>query len=157
MSNLNAQAEAAVASLIESDESQLYEQLGIRARAIEQNPAVAGSFDPPVTFDAAAMGPIEDIRNLGIRIFRRWEKEAYGLACGKSADEAADRKAIGEAFGIGVTAVAALITTALVNAFGLAPAIAAVIAAIIVKRFFRPAYQEFCEFWGERLSAEASS
>jgi hypothetical protein len=157
MSNLNAQAEAAVASLIESDESQLYEQLGIRSRAIEQNPAVAGSFDPLVTFDAAAMGPIEDVRNLGKRIFRRWENEAFGLACGKRPDEAADRKAIGEAFGIGVTTVAALITTALVNAFGLAPAIAAVIAAIIVKRFFRPAYQEFCEFWGERLSAEASS
>jgi hypothetical protein len=157
MSTLSAQAEVAIASLIESDESQLYEQLGIRSKAIEENPEVAGNFDPLLTFDAAAMGPLEDIRKLGQRIFRRWEKEAYILVCGTSAGEEADRKAISDAFGIGATTVATFIATGLINTFGLAPAIASVIAVIIIKRFFHPAYQEFCAVWSERLSGSMSS
>jgi biopolymer transport protein ExbB/TolQ len=48
--------------------------------------------------------------------------------------------------------VAAYLATALVATFGLAPAIAAAIAAIVVRRFFKPAYQEFCKAWSERIA-----
>jgi hypothetical protein len=151
MSVLSQEAEPAVALLIQSDESQLYEQLGIRASAIERRPELAGSFDPPVTFDEVAMGPLDSVRELGLRIFRRWESSAYGLACGQGADDEDDRKSLTDTFGVNSTTVAAFMAALLVSHFGLAPAIAAVIAAIIVKRFFRPAYEEFCAVWGERV------
>lgn len=152
MSVLLEEAEAAVALLIESDESQLYEQLGIRVKAIEQNPEIAGSFDPSITYDQVAMGPLDSVRNLGWRICQRWERSAYDLVCGTSVTDEGDRKSVADSFGINGTAVAALMATLLVSHFGVAPAIAAVIGAIIVKRFFRPAYQEFCAFWGERIT-----
>lgn len=153
MSVLSEEAEPAVALLAESDESQLYEQLGIRAAAIERQPELAGSFDPPVTFDEVAMGPLDSVREVGRRIFRRWESSAYGLACGTGEADGADRKSLEDAFGVSSTTVAAFMAALLVSHFGIAPAIAAVIAAIVVKRFFRPAYEEFCSAWGERVKA----
>ena len=151
MSVLSQEAEPAVAQLLESDEAQLYEQLGIRTAAIEQQPEIAGSFAPSVTFDAVAMGPLDSVRELGRRIFRRWESSAYGLACGTGVTDEGDRKSLADAFGVNGTAVAAFMAAMLVSHFGLAPAIAAVVAAIVVKRFFRPAYDEFCAVWGERI------
>lgn len=153
MSVLSEEAESAVALLMESDESQLYEELGIRSAAIDQRPELAGSFAPLVTFDEVAMGPLDSVRELGRRIFRRWENSAYGLACGTGVSDEGDRKALAGAFGGNSTTVAAFMAAMLVSQFGLAPAIAAVVAAIIVRRFFRPAYQEFCAAWGERIAA----
>jgi hypothetical protein len=152
MTGMREEAESAVAPLIESDEPQLYEQLGIRVAAIEQRPEIAGSFDPSIVFDEVAMGPLDSVRELGRRIFQRWERSAFDLVCGTILTDEGDRKSLADAFGINSTAAAALMATLLVSQFGVAPAIAAVIAAIIVKRFFRPAYQEFCTFWSERIT-----
>ena len=151
------QVQTAVEALLESDETQLYEQLGIRVTAMTQEPALAGDYSPDLRSEELAMGPLEDLRKLGQRIYGRWEKETYSMVCGQSTEDAADRKSIVDAFGIGGTAVAAYLATALVSTFGLAPAIAAVIAALVVRRFFRPAYQEFCGAWSERLSAGTPS
>jgi hypothetical protein len=145
------QAEAAIAALMESDESQLYEELGIRSKAIGRQPEIAGSFNPALSFDQAAMGSLDEVRKLGQRIYRRWHREAYALCCGDSPDDKKDRQTISGAFGLGAAAVAASLATALVGTFGLAPAIAAVIAALVIKRVFRPAYQEFCLAWKEQL------
>lgn len=152
MSSIREDAHSAVASLVESDESQLYEQLGIRVTAIEQRPEIAGSFSPPIVFDEVAMGSLDSLRDLGRRIFQRWERSAFDLVCGTTLSDEGDRKTLADAFGVNSTAAAALMATLLVGHFGVAPAIAAVIAAIVVKRFFRPAYQEFCTFWSERIS-----
>lgn len=136
MSVLSEEAAPAVALLLASDESQLYEELGIRAAAIERQPEIAGSFAPPVTYDAAAMGPLDSVRDVGRRIFRLWEASAYGLACGTDASDKEDRQSLTDAFGGKSTTVAALMAALLVSHFGMAPAIAAVIAAIVVRRFF---------------------
>lgn len=152
MSTLTDEATSAAADLIESDEDQLLEQLGIRIKAIESSPTVAGSFDPHVTHDSVAMGPLDAMRELGLRIFNRWEREAYGLACGTDAEDTEDRKKILTAFGLGASAVAGALAATMVSWFALAPAIAAVIAALIIKRFFRPVAEEFCAVWGERLA-----
>lgn len=151
MSEPTKQTESAVANLLESDEDQLYEQLGIIAKAMGGNPSVSASFQPKVTYSEAVMGPMDDVRDLGKRIFRRWNKEAHKLICGSEEIDEKDREKLKQAFGFGEVTVAGALTGLLVTQFGLAPAIAAVLAALIAKRFFRPAYDEFCEFWKEKL------
>jgi hypothetical protein len=146
------QAEPAVRNLLEADEDTLYEQLGIRATAFADAPQLAGEFAPVVSYDAVVMGPLDTVRELGKRIFDRWNREAYGLVCGGGGDSK-DRDALLDSIGVGQTAFAALLASIIVTTFGLAPAIAAVIAAIVVKRFFRPAYEEFCGVWKEKLPA----
>ncbi len=150
---LTAAATPALTSLLDSDENQLFEQLGITVQSFGEDPSLAGEFAPAVTFDATLMGPLDGVRRLGERIFRRWEVEAHALVCGGGDDERADRKAIGDAFGLGGTAVAATMAGVLVTSVGLAPAVAAIIAAIIVKRFLQPGLEAFCQVWQERLDA----
>ncbi|MDR6508072.1 hypothetical protein [Arthrobacter oryzae] len=152
MSTLSDQAEPAVAALLESDEEQLYEQLGLITKAIETDPIVAGSFGPKVTYDGEAMGPLDALRDLGVRIWKRWEKEAYGLVCGDGELDKKDRESILTAFGFGGVAVASYMAATLVTGFGIAPAIAAVVVAIVIKRFLRPTADEFCAVWKENLS-----
>jgi hypothetical protein len=151
MSKAATQAQAAAEKLLKADESQLYEILGMRAKAIAADPATAGSFDPTVAYDESLMGIRQDVIEFGQRLFRRWSVEAYGIICGEGADDQSDRKELAEAFGLGDAVVAGAITTALVSGLGLAPAVAAVIAALLVKRFFRPGCQEFCAAWKKHL------
>lgn len=147
----NKNAVEAMENLLNADESQLYEQLGLRAKAISENPEKAGSFAPEVTYDESLMGPKEILKDLGQRLFQRWNVEAYNLICGADDSDAQDRKDIANAFGINQVMVGAAISGILVANFGLAPAIAAVIAAIALKRFFRPGYEEFCKVWKKNL------
>ena len=146
---LNVPSEQTMNRLLLATEDQLYEQLGIRAKAIAENPAIAGSFDPDVTYDGAAMGPLDDVREFGRRLFRRWNREAYKLIC--SSEDTGDRKKMLDAFGVGPAAVAATISGLLVAHLGLAPALAGILAALAIKHFFRPAYEEFCGLWLEKL------
>lgn len=152
MSTLSTQAESAAKTLLRADKNQLYEQLGMRVKAIKQDPSTAGSFDPRVVYDQAEMGAKEEIFELGQRFFRRWNKEAYQLACGSEAKDTADRKDLMASLGVSDIAVAAVFSGILVTTVGLAPAIAAVIAALIVKRFFRPTYEEFCQEWKKHVT-----
>jgi hypothetical protein len=142
-------SEQSMNRLLQATEEQLYEQLGIRARAIAANPAVAGSFEPDVTYDGATMGALDDVREYGRRLFRRWNREAYKLAC--SPDDSTDRKKLLDAFGGGEATVAAVLSGLLVAHLGLAPALAGILAALVLKHFFRPAYEEFCGLWLEKL------
>ena len=157
MSTLSAAAQPAIEQLLESDEDQLLEELGLRATALQTSPELAGRFTPDIAYDGTQMGALDTLRELGGRIFRRWEKESYGLVCGATDEDSTDRAKLAGAFGVGGAAVAALITAQLVTAFGLAPAIAAVIAALIIKRFMRPAYEEFCVVWGNRVESLGTS
>jgi hypothetical protein len=148
--NSNVPSEQALGRLLQSTEDQLYEQLGIRAKAIAANPALAGTFEPNVTYDGAAMGPLDDVREYGRRLVRRWNREAYGLVCGSDSDDAKDRKTLLDAFGGGEVAVASALSALFVAHLGLAPALAAILAALTLKHFFRPAYDEFCGLWLEK-------
>jgi hypothetical protein len=152
MQSLATKAEPAVRQLLVADETQLYEQLGIRLKAIGADPTKAGSFEPEVTYDQAQMGFKEDVLDLGRRVFHRWAVEAHKLVCGTAADDLATRQDLATAFRIDEAAVAATLTAILVSQLGVAPALAAVVAAIACKRFFRPAYEEFCSAWGRGLS-----
>jgi hypothetical protein len=151
MSDLARQAQAAAQKLLTADETQLYEALGLRARAIAEDPTKAGSFEPQVTYDQAVMGLSDDLLRLGRRLFRRWNAEAYKLVCGADPEDQQDRKQLAGSFGVGDAVVAGLVTSLLVTNLGMAPALATVVAALAVKRFFRPGYEEFCEVWRKNL------
>jgi hypothetical protein len=151
MSDLVKQAEPAVNKLLKADENQLYEQLGIRAKAIAEDPTRGSTFEPQVIFDEAQMGLKEDVREFGQRLFRRWNIEAYKLICGSDNEDKKDRAEVVNAFGLGEVAVAAALSALLVTHLGLAPAVAAVIAALAIKRFFRPGHEEFCIVWQKNL------
>ena len=75
-SNPNTLSEEAVGRLLQSTEGQLYEQLGIRAKALAADPSIAGNFEPNVAYDGIAMGPLDDVRELGQRLFRRWNSHS---------------------------------------------------------------------------------
>ncbi len=151
MSNLSDLARPAIDSLLQSDESQLYEELAIRLKAMGSDPAKSGSFAPAVTYDAATMGFLDDLRDFGKRFMERMNVSFYNLVCGKQGEDVKERKKVAEAFGIGKTEVAAVLAGLLVSEFGLAPAIAAVVASLIIKLFFRNAYEAMCEVWKGKL------
>ncbi|HSO70858.1 MAG TPA: hypothetical protein VLQ67_14640 [Arachnia sp.] len=155
MTGPSPEAILAAEKLQQSSESQLLEELGARARAVQSDPALGAHYDLELAPDDTVMGWREDALELGRQLFSRWEREAYNLLCGAADDDTADRKKLGEAFGVSDVIVAASISTALAASFGLAAPVAAVIAAILVKRFFRPGYEEFCRFWGKTLDQPA--
>lgn len=144
-------AEGAVEKLLSSDEQQLYEQLGIRAKAMAEDPIKGASFDPEVVYDAAIMGLKDDVLRLGESIFNRWNLEAYKLICGSAKNDRESQKRILDAF-IDEKTLAGYFAALFVMNFGVAPAIASVIAVLIVRRFFRPALEEFCKVWRNHLA-----
>ena len=152
MPELSKQAEPAVKKLLKSDEGQLYETLGILAKAIEKDPSKSGSFEPKVTYDMAQMGLKEDVMELGQKLYNRWIVEAYKIVCGSDKESMKDREALMKAFGVkDEEMIAATLAALLVTQLGLAPALAAVMAVLILKRFFRPAHEEFCIVWKKKL------
>jgi hypothetical protein len=155
MADLVKQSEAAVGKLMQAEESQLYEQLGMRVEAVAADVAKAGSLEPQVTYERAEMGLKDDVRELGRQLFERWQKEAHKLVCSATAAEAKDRQRVLDAFGVSEVAVGASLSAGLIS-LGLAPALAPVVAALVVKRFFRPTYEEFCAFWAKHLPPGAA-
>lgn len=154
MSNLNTEAQAAMETLLNYDEEQLYAQLAIRKNLLVDDPATAGSFNLQATDDQTSMmGAREVLVELGQRLYRRWSVEAYKVVCGSDAADDEDRKKIAEAFGIDQVMAGAAVAAFLVSSFGMAPAIAAVVAALAMRRFFRPGYEEFCKVWKKHLPA----
>jgi hypothetical protein len=152
MRDVRADAEAAVSALLGADEDQLFAELGIRARALAEDPAAAGNFDPDVSYAEAQMGALDDVRAFGRRLFGRWQRELYELICGEDRESTADRAELGNALGLGEAAAAAFVATLLVGTLGMAPALATVFAAIVVKRFFASALDEFCAAWSRGVA-----
>jgi hypothetical protein len=151
MSRAQEQAKTAVAKLLDAPDDQLFIELGLRKNAINFDPAVAGQYDPELSYDAEFAGPLDVLKEFGQRYFDKVNKQVYELVCGNSKDDAQDRSKLREAFGLDRTTFAAILAAALVSAFSWAPPIAAVVAAIAVKLFFRPGYEVACQLWKEKL------
>lgn len=150
MNNLEKQAESVAIKLLQNDESQLYEKLGMVAKAIAIDPIKGSSFEPEVTYDGSEMGMQEDLLEFGEKVFSRWHVQLYSIVCGSESEDKEDRQKILTAFGTAAT-LSAYISGILVTSFGVAPAIAVLLAAIVVKRFFTPVYEEFCILWKNHL------
>lgn len=140
--------------LLQSEEDQLLEQLGMRAAVATRDFKKSAELNPTIVADdVIAMGIKDDLKDLGKRILRRWERSGYELLCGGKPDDAKTRNEFKNALGMGEVAAITAITTALIG-IGLMPALAPILAAILVKKFFKPAYGEFCAFWKTKLPKE---
>jgi hypothetical protein len=155
MSDLETLAAPAVEKLLLSGPDQLYEQLGLRRKAIEADPTQAGHFDTLVTFNAPFAGPLDALREFGQRFFEGVNSDVYGLVCGNDSAHATERNKVLNAIGGGPTAFAATLAAVLVSTFGWAPALAAVVAALVVKLFFKNAHAATCEVWRKHLPKPA--
>jgi hypothetical protein len=153
MKSNRAKVEPAIQKLLQSDEDQLYEEIGIRMTAMSEDSLDIADFDPEITIEVAEMGPLEDLQELGRRVMQRWNKSAHELVCGTSDEDSKDRSTLLEAFGVGEIAAGAALATLLVSHLAITPAIASVIAALVMKRFFSPAYEEFCDMWRQKLDS----
>ena len=137
--------------LLQSDEDQLLEQLGMRSAVVSRDVARSADFQLSVkAADIAAMGIKDDMKVLGGKILRRWNRSAYELACGTDPDDSKSREDLQKALGIGEGAAIAVLTAGLIGV-GLMAALAPLVATIIVKKFFNPAYGEFCGYWKQKL------
>jgi hypothetical protein len=157
MPDLKDRAEPAVRKLLQSEPDQLYEQLGMALKAIEQEPQQAGLFITTLPYDAEFAGPMDVVREIGQDFFRRFSQQAYNLVCGTDGGSAGLRDKIVSAFAGGATSVAAALTAAFVSAFGWAPAIAALVAALAVNLFFKPLHGATCDAWKKRLPTPAAA
>jgi hypothetical protein len=66
---------AAAVELSKRDEAALELLLGLRAEAISADPSLKDDVDLEPKYEATLMGPLDDIKALGRRILKRWNKE----------------------------------------------------------------------------------
>ncbi len=149
---LASQAQPAVANLLNQDTDQLYAELGKRLHAMRTEPALAGSFAPSLPPQTLmGLAPSDALRTFGKTFFDRLNVQAYDLVCGTNADATQQRENIFTAFTSGTAGVGGVLAALLVSQLGLAPAIAGVVAALVIKLFFKPAYDAMCAAWKEGL------
>jgi hypothetical protein len=139
--------------LAKKDEAALELLLGMRARAIEENPSLQDDVDFEPEYDQATMGRLDDVRALGRNILKRWNKELHGLVCGEQAANQKERAAILGALNLGEAAVIGAVATASLG-LGVPAPIAAVVAPLIVGKFIWPAKDELCAGWAEGIKGQ---
>jgi len=71
MTDLASQARPSIEKLLQSDENQLYEELGMRIKAYQNDLSVGASFSPVVEYRAELMGPLDDLKLFGRVFFQR--------------------------------------------------------------------------------------
>ncbi len=143
---------SALEKLVNADDDTLFEQLGMRVKATASREVGVIEYNPTLVHDAHVMGPLDDLRELGRRVLRRWNRELYRVACGGESEDGKDRESILKALGIGDVALGGAIAAVLIGSFGVAPAVATVVGALIVKRLGAPAADEICKFWSESIA-----
>lgn len=149
----NDELKRSIALLMDYDEQSLIKELAMRAEATKENPNIAGSYDPVVTYDFEHAGLADDLLDLGGRILRRWERELHSVVCGSASDDKKDRDDILSKIGGDDAVLGAAIASALLG-LGVSAALAAVLAALVLKRILKPAGQEVCKYWSERLKSQ---
>jgi len=99
--------------LLRLDENKLLEQLGVRAvAAANAAPAAPEIASGPV---AGTLGVREDMKELGTRILRRWNRVAYDLACGNDPDDASMRTELEQALHVSEAAAIGVLSGGLIT------------------------------------------
>lgn len=125
----------------------LFVLLGKQQKAIADTPELANdpTLDPP--YDSTHMGLIDDLRDLGSRIAKRWARKLHEIVCGSGGG--ADRNKLLEALNISEAAAIAVVTSLLLSL--VSPAISAPVAVVVVRQFLIPAGETICDYWSEKL------
>lgn len=140
--------------LKDRDEASLLTLVGLREKALQLNPALKDQVDIEPKYDSQTMGALDDVRALGLRVLKRWNKELYGLVCSNKGSDKKDRQAILDSLNLGEAAVIGAVAGALM-ALGVPAPVAAALAPLITKKFIWPAKDELCGAWGEGIKAQA--
>ena len=156
MPDVKAVQQAAKRLYGQKDATALEVLVGLREKAIERDPSLKDNPDFEPKYDETIMGGLDDIKDLGKKILKRWNKELHDFVCVNNSEDSKDRKAILDSLNLGEAAVVAAVASALLS-LGLAAAIAAAVAPFIVKKFIWPAKDELCKAWGEEVRAQQTS
>jgi hypothetical protein len=156
MSPLMDEALSAVEGLQDADDDELFRQLGLRMRAMERDPKLAGHFAPP----AAALEPmgmtLGDIITAGRHAFATLSKASYALLC--SSGSAGGRfDAFVDTLGTNRMAITAALATVLVAQIGIAPAIAGVVATLAIGKAAPASMEIMCTMWAGKAGIEPSA
>lgn len=119
-------------------EETLIEQLGTRTTAIKSHGLPEGTVITP------AAKFFHGVTALGRAVLIEWIKQLQLLLCGDDSASTEDRRKLRDAFGIGQTSGAVLLTSGLIG-IGCPPAIAPLVAAIVMTRFVGSAVDVFCK------------
>lgn len=133
------------------DEAALELLIGMQDKALSTKPGAAADPDFEPVYEKTTMGPLDDLKALGRRIVKRWNRELFSLVCeGREDDET--RTKLLAALKLNDAAALGVIATALM-ALGAPAAIAAALAPLLLKKFINPAKDELCAAWGEAIAA----
>lgn len=154
MPNLSAIVTTARRLNEQKEDEALYVLIGMREKAVANEPALKDDPDLEVVYAEPTMGPLDDIKRLGKRITNRWNKELYAIVCGNESKDAEVRESLLNSLSLGEAAVIAAVASALIG-LGVGAAIAAPLAPLLVRRFIWPAKDELCEAWGEAIEKDS--
>jgi hypothetical protein len=137
--------------LYDKDEQALLVSIGQRELAVQENrPNLPIEGDS--VYVTTTMG-LDDLKKLGLRILRRWNKALHELVCPNAGADGKEREDLLKA--LNISEVAAIgVVTGLLLPIGVPAPVAAPLAALIVKKFLMPAKDELCDAWGEAINAE---
>ena len=150
MANVTEVVDAANRLAATKDDKSLVLLLGMIDKEITNNPQLKDTAYLDPKYDAPTMGALDDLKAVGLKILKRWNKELQGLVCGSKAADQKEREQILNALSIGQTAVIGAVAAALLG-LGVPPPIAAALAPLIVKQFIWPAKDELCQSWAEMI------
>lgn len=154
MPNLSAIVTTARRLNEQKEDEALYVLIGMREKAVANEPALKDDPDLEVVYAEPTMGPLDDIKRLGKRITNRWARELYAIVCGNENKNAEVRESLLNSLSLGEAAVIAAVASALIG-LGVGAAIAAPLAPLLVRRFIWPAKDELCEAWGEAIEKDS--
>jgi hypothetical protein len=155
MSGSMDEALKAVEELEDADDEELYRQLGLRIKAMERDPSIAGQFAPPKSLVEPMGVSLGDVIGAGRQAFARLSKAGFGLLC--SGGQGSRFDAFVATLGTSRMAVTAGLATLLVAQIGIAPAIAGVVAALAIGKAAPASVEAICAAWALKAGFPATT
>ena len=137
------------------DEEGLYRLLGMRMKALERDPSIAGDFAPAPIAPAELGITVPDLLEFGRAAFVRIAALGQSLVCGNEANQGFYLQRLLTTLGTDTATVTAAVATLLIAQLAIAPAVAGVVATIIVGKVAPTSLAALCKMWGAKVGAPA--